>query len=469
MKNIFYIIFIILIIFTIKFYYSGYIIAFYDKQSNIIIYNNKKFYFTSIETKINEKSFIENNKINSPNKIKQPKLNSIKSDEDLSLFEYIFYISATILLTVFAGMMSGLTVGFMGINSMVLEIEQKNGTEKQKKTAKRILNVLSKHHWLLVTLLVCNSFAAETMPIVLSKLINEVYSIMVSVILLLIIGEIIPMALCTGPKQMKLVSCFYPLVYFLMLVTFVISKPFALLMDKVIGKQETTRFSNDEIKEFIKLHDKSNFKDNLKPGLGLNQIQIKIIENVIDLSEKKIIDIIKNYNVLKKFEKNDEITEEKIKNIHLNHQEIIPIFEDNINNIIGVLNSIELLNTEKKNTFNDLKLNKPLMINEKNDIFDILEKLITNEQNISFIIKDINIENFNQKNENEQESLINQTNSISQNDENNNSEIKKNMKKIEGIIYLNDILNCFINNIKNDNRNTIIKNENDMVLIIKEN
>jgi len=240
-------------------------------------------------------------------------------------------------------------------------------------------------------------------------------------------------------------------------------------MDLVIGKQETTRFSNDEIKEFIKLHDKSNFKDNLKPGLGLNQIQIKIIENVIDLSEKKIIDIIKNYNVMKKFEKNDEITEEKIKNIHLNHQEIIPIFEDNINNIIGVLNSIELLNTEKKNTFNDLKLNKPLMINEKNDIFDILEKLITNEQNISFIIKDINIENFNQKNENEQESLINQTNSISQNDENNNSEIKKNMKKIEGIIYLNDILNCFINNIKNDNRNTIIKNENDMVLIIKEN
>ena len=175
------------------------------------------------------------------------------------------------------------------------------------------------------------------------------------------------MALCTGPMQMKLVTCFYPLVYFLMIVTYVLSMPFALIMDKVIGKQETTRFNNEELKEMIRLHDKSNFNkdsENLKANIGLNKIQIKLIENVIDLSDKKINDIMKNYNVMKKYEKNEEINDDKKKNIQLNKQENIPIYEDNIHNVVGVLNSIELLNTENINNFNELKLDKSLFIKD---------------------------------------------------------------------------------------------------------
>ena len=420
-----------------------------------------------------------NNNTNINNNITNQKLLNFtlkKSEiEDLSKFEIIIYSCAAVLITTFAGIMSGLTVGFMGISPIVLEIHEKNGTAKEKKTARRILNILNKHHWLLVTLLLCNSFASETIPIVLNKLFSEIYSIFISAISLLIVGEIIPMALCTGPMQMKLVTCFYPLVYFLMIVTYVLSMPFALIMDKVIGKQETTRFNNDELKEMIRLHDKSNFNknsENLKANIGLNKIQIKIIENVIDLGDMKINDIIKNYNVLKKYEKNEEINDDKKKNIQLNKQENIPIYEDNIHNVVGVLNSIELLNTENINNFNELKLDKPLFINENNDIFEVIEKFILNEQKISFILKEIELEKLSQLTQISMEnnnSDNNDNNNLIQNTEENKEKIKNYKEKILGVIYLNDIFKFLINNIKIEEKSeNIIQDENDMVLIVKE-
>ena len=488
MKKILYIIFFIFISLIIKNYYSSYIVVFYDKKANIIIYNNKKYYSIPNENDIIKYNLNQQNNNNNNNfnktidkKILNSKLQKSEEEEDdekhLDTFHTIFYACASIALTVFAGMMSGLTVGFMGINPILLEIHEKHGTSKEKKVAKRILYILNKHHWLLVTLLLCNSFAAETMPIVLSKLFKEIYSVIISVIALLIIGEIIPMALCTGPKQMKLITCFYPLVYFLMIVTYILSMPFALIMDKVIGKQETTRFNNDELKEMIRLHDKSNFNknnENLKANIGLNKIQIKIIENVIDLGEKKIIDIIKNYNVMKKYEKNEEISDYKKKNIQLNKQENVPIYEDNIHNVVGVLNIIDLLNTENINNFNELKLDKPLFINENKDIFEIFEKLIVNDKKLSFILKEINLEELSQKSENDQQVLLDNDNNRN-NDDNlisNNDENKDKLKfkeKILGVVYLNDIFKILLDNIKEENNDNFIQNENDMVLIVKEN
>ena len=481
MKKILYIIFFIFISFIIKNFYSSHIIVSYDKKTNIITYNNKKYYQILNENDIIKYNLNQqnNNNTNINNNITNQKLLNFtlkKSEiEDLSKFEIIIYSCAAVLITTFAGIMSGLTVGFMGISPIVLEIHEKNGTAKEKKTARRILNILNKHHWLLVTLLLCNSFASETIPIVLNKLFSEIYSIFISAISLLIVGEIIPMALCTGPMQMKLVTCFYPLVYFLMIVTYVLSMPFALIMDKVIGKQETTRFNNDELKEMIRLHDKSNFNkdsESLKANIGLNKIQIKIIENVIDLGDLKINDIIKNYNVLKKYEKNEEINDDKKKNIQLNKQENIPIYEENIHNVVGVLNSIELLNTENINNFNELKLDKPLFINENNDIFEVIEKFILNEQKISFILKEIELEKLSQLTQISMESNNsdnNDNNNLIQNTEENIEKIKKYKEKILGVIYLNDIFKFLINNIKIEEKSeNIIQDENDMVLIVKE-
>ena len=52
--------------------------------------------------------------------------------------------------------------------------------------------LIAKHHWLLVTLLLCNAIVIETLPIFLDKIVPSAYAIFISVIVVVIFGEIIP-------------------------------------------------------------------------------------------------------------------------------------------------------------------------------------------------------------------------------------------------------------------------------------
>jgi metal transporter CNNM len=60
-----------------------------------------------------------------------------------------------------AGLCSGLTLGFMSIDELSLELKLHNGTIEEKKMANKILSIVENHHNLLVTLMLSNAFAME--------------------------------------------------------------------------------------------------------------------------------------------------------------------------------------------------------------------------------------------------------------------------------------------------------------------
>lgn len=95
--------------------------------------------------------------------------------------------------------MSGLTVGYLSIDKLDLEIKKAIGTPSEKKAASVILPILKKHHYLLVTLLLANATAMEALPIFLDALVPSFYAVLISVTAVLFFGEIIPQAICIGP------------------------------------------------------------------------------------------------------------------------------------------------------------------------------------------------------------------------------------------------------------------------------
>jgi metal transporter CNNM len=96
-------------------------------------------------------------------------------------------------------MMSGLTVGLASIDRLSLEVDS-IGNPKVKEMTERIFPVIDQHHWMLVTLLLCNAAAMETLPIFLDQIFSSAVAVLISVVLVLFFGEIIPQALCTGPR-----------------------------------------------------------------------------------------------------------------------------------------------------------------------------------------------------------------------------------------------------------------------------
>ena len=133
--------------------------------------------------------------------------------------------------------MSGLTVGLASIDRLSLEVDAM-GSANVKKLTERIFPIIDQHHWMLVTLLLCNAAAMETLPIFLDRIFKPATAVLISVTLILMFGEIIPQALCTGPKQIIIAYYMCPVVSTLMWITAIISFPIAKFLDYLLGEHK---------------------------------------------------------------------------------------------------------------------------------------------------------------------------------------------------------------------------------------
>lgn len=98
---------------------------------------------------------------------------------------------------------------------------------------------------MLVTLLLCNAGAMETLPIFLDKIFSPFVAILVAVTLVLFFGEIIPQALCTGPNKILIAYYMCPVVLLIMQATSPISYPIAKLLDWILGEHKLKRYDNN--------------------------------------------------------------------------------------------------------------------------------------------------------------------------------------------------------------------------------
>ncbi len=94
---------------------------------------------------------------------------------DLELKLNLIYLVAVLS----AGLMSGLTVGYLSIDEWNMQINlNKDYSENElteKKKYQEIADVLKDRHWLLCTLLLCNATAMEALPIFLSKISSKIF------------------------------------------------------------------------------------------------------------------------------------------------------------------------------------------------------------------------------------------------------------------------------------------------------
>ena len=147
-------------------------------------------------------------------------------------------IFIVILCLICAGLASGLTQGLLSLDLMEMTIKSRSGTTSERMYASKVLPVISRHHFLLVTLMLWNASATEALPVFLSCVVPEYLAIIMSVTMILFVGEIIPTAILTGPKQLQIAASLVPLVYLVNILFFPVAYPISLVLDFVLGKDE---------------------------------------------------------------------------------------------------------------------------------------------------------------------------------------------------------------------------------------
>lgn len=165
--------------------------------------------------------------------------------------QFLTYLAASIVVVLIGGMMSGLTVGYMSLDELSLKIKIYVGTPSEQRDAKKILPLIKKHHYLLVTLLFANAAAMEALPLFLDKLMPGYVAVLVSVTAVLVFGEVIPQALCTGPYKLRIAAAFVEPIRMVMYILFLVAYPMAKLLDKVIGEGDMLRQSYVETASII--------------------------------------------------------------------------------------------------------------------------------------------------------------------------------------------------------------------------
>lgn len=155
-------------------------------------------------------------------------------------FEDLFNCIMAAACVLSAGLAAGLTMGLLSLDVTKLEIKCRVGTEEEKRDAQAVLPIVKRHHLLLVTLLLFNSIANETLPIFLGELVPNYLAILLAVFLILIFGEILPSAFFTGQYQLRTSARLVPVVYVLTGILYPIAYPISKALDRVFGEDEET-------------------------------------------------------------------------------------------------------------------------------------------------------------------------------------------------------------------------------------
>ena len=307
--------------------------------------------------------------------------------------------------------MSGLTVGYLSIDDLTMELRMTSGTEEEKKNASLVLPVLANRHWLLVTLLLMNSFAMEALPVFLDRIVNRFWAVVIFVTLILFFGEVIPQAVCTGPNQVKIAAFLAPLTRFLMIISWPLSFWLGKLLDIILGEHHKSRFLNSDLKALVELHTYQALKklqeeeeqhqyipkDEIpKPSdkMGLNELEAQLMISALEIREKKAVEIMIPFKKVFLLDFEEKIDKLKINLILEKGFSRIPVYTNkNQNDIIGLLRIKQLIcvdvNQNKSLKEIGVHLKPPLVIHPNMTLIDLLREFRQGKSHMAFITEQV--------------------------------------------------------------------------------
>ncbi|KAK8635941.1 hypothetical protein V6N13_004653 [Hibiscus sabdariffa] len=297
-------------------------------------------------------------------------------------FEWLFFAGTSCFLVLFAGIMSGLTLGLMSLSLVDLEILQRSGTITEKKQAAVILPVVKKQHQLLVTLLLCNACAMEALPITLDKMFHPFVAVLLSVTFVLAFGEIIPQALCSR-YGLAIGANFVWLVRVLMIICYPIAYPIGKVLDAVIGHGDAL-FRRAQLKALVSIHGQEAGK-----GGELTHDETTIISGALDLTEKTAEEAMTPIESTFSLDVNSKLNWESIGKILARGHSRIPVYAGNPTNIIGLLlvKSLLTVRPETETPVSAVSIRRIPRVPAHMPLYDILNEFQKGSSHLAAVVK----------------------------------------------------------------------------------
>jgi metal transporter CNNM len=229
------------------------------------------------------------------------------------------------LLVVASAICSGLNIAVMSLDIGDLRRKAKLGNRQ----AKRVLPLRKRTHLTLASILLTNVAAVSATSLVLNQRLNGWVSGLVSTLLIVILGEVMPQALFSR-NPLAWSSLFAPLLKLMIAITYVVSRPLQILLDLLFPHERAKLQSRHELGLLITEHltDESS---------ELDDDEIEIMRGALSLSEKRLRDIMTDIRHTYWLAPTTLLDDAKIDEIKAQGFSRIPIFDQALTKCYGVL------------------------------------------------------------------------------------------------------------------------------------
>ena len=252
--------------------------------------------------------------------------------------DWWIYAAASVLLLAFAAIFSGLTIALMSIDQMQLSVILSSGTDVERLYACAVSPLLRDRHLLLVTLLLGNAVAAETLPMCLDRIASSRMAVVLSVALIVVFAEIIPQALFSKHK-LSIGAFLARFVAFLTRLFYPVAFPIAKLLDCVLGKDNPTIYRRAALKELTKAH--------LDTGTGrggsLSTDEVRILTGTLDMADKTAVHAMRPLEDTFMLDAAAELNMGTLKNIMATGHSRVPVYSRSLHDVSALLLVKELL------------------------------------------------------------------------------------------------------------------------------
>ncbi len=239
--------------------------------------------------------------------------------------EYIILVIEVLVLIGFSAICSGLNISLMSLDLADLKRKAKLGD----KAAKRVLPLRKNSYLSVASIVLSNVGVISATSLVLDQRLNGWVAGLLSTLLIVIFGEVLPQALFTR-HALAFCSYFAPVLRLMIFVTYPLAKPLQLLLDKLFGREKSPLQSRRELGIMITEHlgrDESE----------LDEDEIEIIRGALTLSEKRVRDIMTPISKVYWLTPNTLVNDKKVDEIKTMSWSRIPVFNKTRTECFGIL------------------------------------------------------------------------------------------------------------------------------------
>lgn len=299
----------------------------------------------------------------------------------------LLYISSILFLLFMSGVFSASETALFYLSQETIESIKKNNPRKWG----IIITLLRNPQKLLTTILICNLFVNISAALVTEMLVkNRIIATFLITILIIIFGEAAPKSLAI--KASKNIALFIsPFIYFLAKIFSSITKVIQLISKGLVIIVSNSFYrkikepTNYQLNEVIPLIEEAKDSD------LITEEELTILEHIVNFTKLELLHLLTPRNKIFSLS-SETVLSDALNTIKEKKYSRIPIWEENEDNIIGVLYvkdiaTVKIYKKRKIKSYANI-LKKPMFVPDSITPQELLQKLQEGDNHMAFVINE---------------------------------------------------------------------------------